>query len=99
MANSNRLIDKNDGRKLLTSMDVYIIPVANPDGYQYTWTYEQKPGCEECFQSYVDYKRCESIQWKKCADEFFIRLWRKNRQPFLRSLESRTKDSLDTLSD
>ncbi|KAA8579834.1 hypothetical protein FQN60_006927 [Etheostoma spectabile] len=38
-----------DITRILDNMDVYILPVVNPDGYQYTWTtdVEEEPLCQQ----------------------------------------------------
>ena len=91
----DRLLDENDGRELLSSLDFYIVPVVNPDGYEYTWTYEHKPICTKCFGSVEDFKACKEEVWDDCKEEFFTRLWRKNRRPFKVSSKARATSDLD----
>lgn len=31
-------VQNQDMKNILDNMDVYVLPVMNPDGYQYTWT-------------------------------------------------------------
>lgn len=76
-----------DITNILDNMDVYILPVMNPDGYKYTWTTVRS------HQASVIYQALEQLQWKQFQLEscflFQNRMWRKNRSVKLSSWGSR----------
>ena len=43
----------NDITEILNSMDIYVLPVVNPDGYKYTWTTVKNKAINKMYRNWV----------------------------------------------
>ena len=59
---------------ILDNMDVYVLPVMNPDGYKYTWTTVQRPPSTHSYRSLPSSLSC-TVLLKGRVDDLFYKLF------------------------